>query len=701
MQGKRKPPFDEATLIKNPNEFDKTNRHLLRDPQIYPILEILSGPKQGVWFSLSHQPEVAIGRANVNKIVLEDNSVSRSHAVVFEEDGKHYVKDAGSRNGTAVNNKKIQGNYLLKHGDSIKLGIYELKFLTETEEDTPIEEEEVIEEAPKDFEEKTLLNQAVDLSPTEKPAEKPAANLPVVKEEVKQSAPIAPVLQSSPNHKNNQKVIFGIIAILAILTMVSFVSYKIFYKKGNVTVKQPVAPVNPKVITPPIPTTQPNTVEYNDAAGVPVFLDVDAQPLQAKIFYRGKEIGVTPFKINEVVPIGQPQELTAVYHFEEMNRDFSEKKSFTVSKQDDVATVRFEGSTGSVKVKSLPKGVQVYLEGTFISDQLKSQTIKLNDIVYTRPIYLPYGKYVLEMKQSDKLAGSETVVDVVKYRREFILSKESPVYEIASSDQDLSMFPAKIKSEPPQAEVIVDGKKYGETPFEGNLPLGTHQLVIRKEGFFDHQQPLAMTMNTYSFIEVALKTSAAGQYINKGKDLIRQGQYQQAIEQFAESLNHHPGALEVGQIQTLLGNCYIKTGANDIAISYFEKARTQEKYRGQADLGIAEANLNSGNKDVALSKIVDLMINEKDEKIKSDAENLFHKISPLKSVILVSSDPPGAKLTLNNREIAQATPVLLSDLSLGSYRVSLEKDGYKSFETRVQLVLSSFKPVLVKLEPLR
>jgi tetratricopeptide (TPR) repeat protein len=330
---------------------------------------------------------------------------------------------------------------------------------------------------------------------------------------------------------------------------------------------------------------------------------------------------------------------------------------------------------------------------------MRSQAAKVSDIVYTRPIFLPFGNYTLELKRQESLEGSQTMVDTVKYRREFTLSAQSPVNEVALTDKDLLFFPATIKTNPSGASVIVESKKYGETPFQGDLPVGNHKLVLRKEGYYDHEQPLSVTMNTPFVTEVALKTSEAGQFINKGKDLVHQAQYPQAIEQLAEALKHNPSPAEIGQVQLALGNAYIKTTAYDVAIGYFEKAKMNPDFKSLADLGISEAAFAAGNKDLALARVIDVMINEKDEKIKSDAETLFHKISPVKSVILVSTEPPGAKVSVNGQDISQPSPLVLSDLSLGSYRISIEKEGFKHYEGRFQLVVSTFKPVIVKLDP--
>jgi hypothetical protein len=47
--------------------------------------------------------------------------MSRSHFVVFEENGVPYIQDQGSTNGTKLNNKeiKLQGKQQLKDGDEI------------------------------------------------------------------------------------------------------------------------------------------------------------------------------------------------------------------------------------------------------------------------------------------------------------------------------------------------------------------------------------------------------------------------------------------------------------------------------------------------------------------------------------------------------------------------------------------------------
>jgi hypothetical protein len=97
--------------------------------------------------------------------------------------------------------------------------------------------------------------------------------------------------------------------------------------------------------------------------------------------------------------------------------------------------------------------------------------------------------------------------------------------------------------------------------------------------------------------------------------------------------------------------------------------------------------------------LIDVVLNTKDEKLKSEAESVYHRLYPRNSVIYVASDPPGATVTVNDNPIGQATPVILSDLLIGTYRLGVKKDGFQPFESRVTLGMSSIKPVVVKLVP--
>jgi pSer/pThr/pTyr-binding forkhead associated (FHA) protein len=64
---------------------------------------------------------VLIGRRPSCDIPLLEDSVSTAHAVVFESNGRHYVRDLGSRTGTRVNGKPVH-QHELEFGEVIEVG---------------------------------------------------------------------------------------------------------------------------------------------------------------------------------------------------------------------------------------------------------------------------------------------------------------------------------------------------------------------------------------------------------------------------------------------------------------------------------------------------------------------------------------------------------------------------------------------------
>jgi pSer/pThr/pTyr-binding forkhead associated (FHA) protein len=75
------------------------------------------------------RPQLAIGRAAGNDIVIPEATVSGTHATITNEGGNFYITDIGSTNGTFINNQRIQGRHLLKTGDTISMGAAQLTFV--------------------------------------------------------------------------------------------------------------------------------------------------------------------------------------------------------------------------------------------------------------------------------------------------------------------------------------------------------------------------------------------------------------------------------------------------------------------------------------------------------------------------------------------------------------------------------------------
>jgi sigma-B regulation protein RsbU (phosphoserine phosphatase) len=70
----------------------------------------------------SQKKTLRIGRLPDSEIFVDEPVISRRHAEVYRSDGDYYVQDAGSRNGTLVNGKKISQQTKLSPGDVIGVG---------------------------------------------------------------------------------------------------------------------------------------------------------------------------------------------------------------------------------------------------------------------------------------------------------------------------------------------------------------------------------------------------------------------------------------------------------------------------------------------------------------------------------------------------------------------------------------------------
>ncbi|MCB1014796.1 MAG: FHA domain-containing protein [Acidimicrobiales bacterium] len=66
--------------------------------------------------------EITVGRAAGCSVTLDDTYVSQIHSRVFIRDGKVFVEDLGSTNGTYLEGVKVQGPMVMKKGDRLKVG---------------------------------------------------------------------------------------------------------------------------------------------------------------------------------------------------------------------------------------------------------------------------------------------------------------------------------------------------------------------------------------------------------------------------------------------------------------------------------------------------------------------------------------------------------------------------------------------------
>ena len=99
------------------------------------MLDVLKGPDRGMRFGLPADEPQLIGRSS-EALPLRDMTVSRCHAELTPDDGRWFLRDLDSSNGTFVNGVKIAGEPVeLSPGDQIRCGNTLMVFGVTTEDD--------------------------------------------------------------------------------------------------------------------------------------------------------------------------------------------------------------------------------------------------------------------------------------------------------------------------------------------------------------------------------------------------------------------------------------------------------------------------------------------------------------------------------------------------------------------------------------
>lgn len=105
------PPNDRELFAKSP----RINQELK-----FASLTIAEGPDKDSYMEIGDK-QIHIGRRDSNEFIITDINVSRLHAYITFENGRHILHDANSLNGTSVNDTKIS-SFCLCPGDKIQIG---------------------------------------------------------------------------------------------------------------------------------------------------------------------------------------------------------------------------------------------------------------------------------------------------------------------------------------------------------------------------------------------------------------------------------------------------------------------------------------------------------------------------------------------------------------------------------------------------
>ena len=180
------------------------------------------------------------------------------------------------------------------------------------------------------------------------------------------------------------------------------------------------------------------------------FLDISSIPVKADIYLNGKHYGTTPRIISDLLIGNYTLKL-------EKEGCASVTKNITIE-ENQTLTIKEQLPTGKeVTIKTDQSGDKIYVDGNYVG---------------TTPLTtnLGYGKHEIKALRGTQSATKTVEVKTTTVRDEFVLAFGKMV---------------KITSDRNGDDIYVDGKKIGETPMDVDMPLGKHELEVRRGKLYE------------------------------------------------------------------------------------------------------------------------------------------------------------------------------------------------------------------------
>jgi len=357
----------------------------------------------------------------------------------------------------------------------------------------------------------------------------------------------------------------------------------------------------------------------NAKKNVGVLLSITSTPPDVKVYIDGGLAGRTPLKIKEL-PGG-----THVIKLAKNNYIDYQEKVFIQKDKTTKLTIPLEPRPfGNLKVSSEPPGAAVYIDGEKIGKTPLSREHLKKGI---KKLVIKKGCYADVVRSLEIVPLKTAVVEV----------------ELESVCGGL-----KVTSKPAGADVYLEGKKIGTTPFAGNgIRKGSKKLELKKDYYFKAKRNIEIT---------ALETSEV------------------AIELEAGYGNLRVSSNPVGASVYLNGK--------KIGQTPFTKKRIK---KGSYKLELRKECFASLKKTLKIKPL---------ETVKTSL-----KLTPTCGELEVLSDPQGATVFLDEKEVG-VTPLQLTGIKKGGRQLVVRQEGYDEVAKAITIVPSrQLKVPLFTLQP--
>ena len=243
------------------------------------------------------------------------------------------------------------------------------------------------------------------------------------------------------------------------------------------------------------------------------FLNINSQPEQgAQAFVDGEFVGITPFVTDRL--------MSGDYKVSVMKDMYKmTEQTFTVK----------DGETTDASINMQPDFVEVTINCDIDTDIYVDELYKGRGSWSGR---LSDGSHYIEARK-DKHTPSSKNVNLVLGKPETInLDSPKPLVGFMN-----------IRTNPMEANIIVDGKQYGTSPdMVEDLPIGSHELKLEKKGYVTLVKTINITEGETLTLDETLQSEMeiAAKQFEIGKDYYDNHEYDKAVEHFrnAAELGH-------------------------------------------------------------------------------------------------------------------------------------------------------------------
>lgn len=199
------------------------------------------------------------------------------------------------------------------------------------------------------------------------------------------------------------------------------------------------------------------------------FIEIFSTPEGAEVYIEDKREGTTPLK-RELRPGSYRLRIKKSPGYEEKQEVFEIKAGKTLSRNfslTPLAPVPSQGQ-GTIEISSQPSGAEVY-----INDKREGTTPFKREF--------PAGTYKVKIR---KLPGYEETTDTVEVKAGGTQAKS---YALIATVTTQSGY-LEINSNPEGAEVYINDKRQGTTPFKGKFAPGVYEIRLRKYPEYKEQK---------------------------------------------------------------------------------------------------------------------------------------------------------------------------------------------------------------------